>query len=257
MKKYLAAALMLTAAQFVPAQVAQAQQATPPAPVEAYYCNFLPGKSMKDLMPVAERQRQWSDKNAGEYSAWILTPAFAFDVGRTMPQVIWLGSTPNGNEFGKVASAWASSGGDIQSAFDAVVDCSMGHFLASSFEINAPEGIPGDGVVMFSQCNIADGSDAMKAVEAHKKLSQDMRALGTKGSTWAFFPMLGGRDGGFDYWGVSTFNSTQDYFDAYEVYMNGGGWQKFAQHLGGITSCNDTPPTVWNVKLVRKGNSQR
>lgn len=254
MKKYLAAALVFTAAQFGPAQTVQAQEAAPPAPVEAFYCNFIPGKGMKDLKPVAERMSNWAAKNDPTYSAWILTPMFAHG---KLPQVIWLGSNPNGNDFGKGMTNWLSSGTEIQAAFDAVVDCSMGHFLASSTEINAPEGIPGDGVVMFSQCTLAQGSDFSKAVAAHKMVSRDMRALGTKGSTWAFWPMLGGGDINFDYWGVSTFNSWQDYFNAYEIYVNGGGWQKFGQHLAGVTNCMEPTPTVWNVTLVRKGNSQR
>jgi hypothetical protein len=255
MKKYMAAALMFTAAQLVPAPVAQAQQATPPAPIEAFYCNFQDGKGMKDLQAVADRLKTWAAKNDPTYSAWILTPVFG--IGKQLPQVVWLGSNPNGNAFGKGLSAWLATGGDIQAAFDTVVDCSMGHFLASSTEINAPEGTPDDGVVMFSQCKLAQGSDFNKAVDAHKKLSQEMRALGTKGSSWAFWPMLGGGDIKFDYWGVTTFNSWQDYFDAYEVYVNGGGWQKFAQHLGGTTSCMQPTPTVWNVNLVRKGDGQR
>ena len=52
MKKYLAAAFVFTATQF--GQV-QAQEAPPPAPIEAFYCNFHDGKSMKDLEPVATR----------------------------------------------------------------------------------------------------------------------------------------------------------------------------------------------------------
>lgn len=252
MKKYLAAAFVFTATQF--GQV-QAQEAPPPAPIEAFYCNFHDGKSMKDLEPVATRLNNWAVENDPTYSAWILTPVFG--IGKQLPQVVWLGSNPSGNAFGKGLSAWLSTGRDIQTAFDAVIDCGMGHFLASSVEINAPEGIPGDGAVMFSQCKLENGANPVKAIEAHRALSRDMRSLGARNSNWAFFPMLGGGDIDFDYWGVSTFKSWQDYFDAYEIYVNGGGQQKFAQHLGGISNCNDPTPTVWNVKLVRKGSGQR
>jgi hypothetical protein len=43
-------------------------------------------------------------------------------------------------------------------------------------------------------------------------------------------------------------------FDANEIYVNGGGRNKFARHLGSITNRNDPAPRVCNVRLVRKGN---
>jgi hypothetical protein len=257
MKKLFAAALAFALLQTGLVRPVSAEDAVPAAPVEAFYCNFLPGKGMKDLMPVAEREKQWADKHSPGYSAWILTPMFFYDLGRSMPQVVWLGSTPSGREFGKMEEDFAASGQEIQKAFDAIVDCSMGRFLASSVEINAPEGIPGDGVVMFSQCSIAEGSNRMKAMDAHRKMSRDMRAMGSKGSQWAFFPMLGGRGVDFDYWGVTTFASAQDYFNAYEIYVNGGGWQKAAEIMNGAASCDRTPPTVWKVDLVRKGPARK
>jgi len=42
-----------------------------------------------------------------------------FGSPRELPQVVWPGSNPNGNEFGKGLSAWLATGGDIQQAFDA------------------------------------------------------------------------------------------------------------------------------------------
>jgi hypothetical protein len=126
--------------------------------------------------------------------------------------------------------------------------------LASSVEINAPDGSPGDGVVMFTECNIAQGSDWQKAIGAHKKYSAAMRSLGAKNSNWVFFPMLGGReDMDFDYWGVATFNNWSDYFAAYEIYVNGGGWQKGMEIMNGVASCAQGKATVWDVKLVRNG----
>jgi len=109
-------------------------------------------------------------------------------------------------------------------------------------------------VVMFAQCNIAEGSNWQKAVEAHKKASAAMRSLGGKNSNWLFFPMIGGSvDRKFDYWGVSTFNNWTDYFAAYEIYVSGGGWQKQMEIMQGVVSCDVGSPAVWDVKLVRKG----
>jgi hypothetical protein len=238
-------------------QPAQAQvpaaDGTPPAPVEAFYCNLKEGKTKKDVMQVAERFSKWADQNDPSAAAWVLTPQFG--MGAELPQLIWLGSNPSGSAFGKGLDAWRAGGGEIAAAFDTVVDCSMGHVLASSVEISAPDGPPGDGVVMFSQCKIDAGSDRMKAIAAHKAFAAAMRAMGSKGSNWLFFPMLGGGNPAYDYLGVSTFNNWSDYGAAYDLYVTGGGWQKAMETYKGVVNCNERPPTVWDVKLVRQGKS--
>jgi hypothetical protein len=233
---------------------AQGAKATPPAPVEAFYCNLKEGKSMKDLMQVADRFSKWADKNDPSYAAWIITPQFG--LGAQLPHLIWLGSWANGSEMGKGIAGYAADGRDLQDAFDGVIDCSMGHVLASSVEINAPDGPPGDGVVMFTECTIDDGSDWSKAVAAHKSFSGAMRSMGSKGSSWAFFPMLGGGDLAYDYLAVSTFGSWADYGAAYDMYVTGGGWQKAMETYKGVASCDKVPPTVWDVKLVHQGKPQ-
>lgn len=253
MKVKLAAVMMFTVVVSAWTQLTQAQDAAKPSPLEAFFCNMQPGKDMKDLMQVTERFNKWADKNDSGYSAWILTPAFGQFT--ELPQVVWLGSYETGTAMGKGQETWRASGGDLQKEFDSVLACGA-HSLASSVEVNAPDGPPGDGVVMFTQCSIADGSDWSKAVASHKRYSSSMRSMGAKNSNWMFFPMLGGEaERGFDYWGVSTFNSWADYFAAYEIYVNGGGWQEGMKALEGVATCEQGTPTVWDVKLVRNGAS--
>lgn len=253
MNRYLTAVLTCAVAIVAPLQATQAQEGSSAAVVEAFYCNLQEGKSMKDAVKAAEGFSKWADKHDTTYSAWILTPQFA--VGGDSPDMIWLGSNPNGNDFGKGMDTWQSSGGEVATALNAVMDCSMGHVLASSVEINAPDGPPGNGVVMFSECSFDDDGDWMKAVKAHKTFSGAMRKMGAKNSNWLFFPMLGGGGPEYDYLAVSTFNSWSDYFAAYEMYVNGGGWQKMVELMDDVASCNGNTPTVWDVKLVRQGAS--
>ena len=253
MKNYVKILLMVAVAVIPWTQSTQAQDGAKPGPVEAFFCKMQSGKSMKDLVQVSERFSKWAKKNDPGYSAWILTPQFAQYM--EVPQVIWLGSNTSGNDMGKGLDAWRASGGDIQEAFDSVISCG-GHSVASSVEINAPDGSPGDGVVMFTQCNMAEGSDWSKAVAAHKKYSAAMRSMGAKNSNWLFFPMLGASsEVDFDYWGVATFNSYTDFFAAYEIYVNGGGWQKGMELMNGVADCSMVSPSVWDVKLVRQGDS--
>lgn len=256
MRPMIAAVLTLTVAVFTWTQQVAAQQAGGSSPVEAFFCNMQEGKGMKDLMAVADRFAKWADKNDPEYSAWILTPRFAQFA--TTAQVVWLGSNPNGNSLGKGLDAWVSKGGELQEDFNEVISC-MAHGLAASVEINAPDGPPGDGVVMFTECSFAEGADPANAwnnvVAAHKSYSTTMRSMGAKNSNWLFFPMIGGdADRDFDYWGVSTFNSWGDYFAAYEMYVT-GGWKEGMKALAGKASCKAGSATVWDVKLVRQGAS--
>lgn len=220
----------------------------PPVPVEAFYCDLQDGKDMKDLVSVADRFAKWADKHDTGYSAWILTPAFGqFD---ELPQVIWLGSNQSGEAMGEGLDAWLQTGGDIQEAFDDVVACNA-HALASSTAVLAPEGPPHDGVVMFTQCNLTDEGNWMKAMQAHTASAQAMRDLGGQNSNWLFFPMLGGAALDFDYWSVATFADWASFFTAYELYVS-GGWQQVEQSLDGVAQCSGRTPTVWNAKLVRR-----
>lgn len=214
-------------------------------------CNIKDGKSHKDLMHAAGKIGKWSSKHDPSYNAWILTPQFTS--APNTPDFIWLGSDANGSAFGKGIDKWQKTGGDAAEAFNSVADCSGGHVLASSVTVNAPDGPPGDGVVMFTECHIADGSNWMKAVEAHKSFSAAMRGMGATGSNWMFFPMLGGAERTFSYYGVSTFKNWSDYGAAYDIYTTGGGYQKADAAYKGITDCNRATPTVWDVKLVHKG----
>ena len=255
MKKMLTAVMTVLTGSTLSVISAHAQesgaQSTGPSPVEAFYCDFQNGKSLKDLLPVAEKMSKWADQHDPSYAAWILTPQFGMDA--ELPDVIWLGSSPDGNAFGKGQDGWQQNGRDLQAAFDQVVDCSIGHVLASSSEISAPDGPPGDGVVMFTQCIIGEGSDWEKAINAHKQVASAMRTMGAKNSNWVFFPMLGGNNVDYDYLSVVTFKNWADFGAAYEIYVSGGGWQKSAELMSGVAECNQDTPTVWDVKLVHQG----
>ena len=252
MKNTIKLALGLAVSCFAWTPIAQSQEANAsPSPVEAFYCTMRDGKDMKDLMKAADRFSDWAKKNQPGYSAWILTPQFGQLA--ELPEVMWLGSDQSGDAFGKGLAAYRAGGGDIQGDFDEVVDCGA-HVMASSIEINAPDGPPGNGVVMFSQCSMDDDSDWADAVNAHTEYSSALRKLGAKNSNWLFFPMLGGEaDRDFDYWGVSTFGGWAEYFAAYEIYVNGGGWQKSMDLMDGVASCAQGTSTVWDVTLVRQG----
>ena len=92
MKAIARAVLMCDGSPLISQAVLAQDQQTKPAPLEAFFCKFQPGKGMADLLPVAQRFAKWADQQDTSYSAWILTPAFGQFT--ELPQVVWLGSKP-------------------------------------------------------------------------------------------------------------------------------------------------------------------
>jgi hypothetical protein len=217
-------------------------------PIEFFACEWRDGKGMSDLEKVAKKFNQWAEKRDTGYSAWILTPQFHdnldYDVG-------WLGSWPDANDFGRLQDAWMKEGRDIAADFDAVADCGDVHQMATSAVVNAPDGPPSDGLVMFSRCNLLEGVTPADALAAHRELAGVMRGMGSKGMSWLFYPMLGVSTD-LDYWSVLAFNSYTDLGAGLEMWTNGGGWERAASLLGPVEEC--AAPVVFDAKLVRSGD---
>lgn len=226
---------------------AVAQENTPAVPVEWWDCEFVDGKDFEDLEKVNARFNKWADKNMSDYSAWIMVPnlhsGVDYDFG-------WLGSWSSGASFGKGIDAFMQDQ-DMQDAFGEVIDCSGRHVMATSAVINAPDGPPDNGVVVFSACSHRDGKTFDDSYNAHKKMSDVMRGMGGKGASWLFYPGLGTAEE-LDYWSVIAFKSYSELGEATEMWTNGGGWKKGAEILGPVSSCESS--SVWNAYLVRGGN---
>ena len=226
---------------------ALAQENTPAVPVEWWDCNFVDGKDMEDLQKVNAKFNKWADKNMADYSAWIMMPnlhsGVDYDFG-------WLGSWSSGASFGKGVDAFMQAN-DMQDAFAEVIDCSSRHVMATSAVVNAPDGPPDNGVVIFAACSHREGKTFDDSYNAHKKMSEVMRGMGGKGASWIFYPGLGTAED-LDYWQVIAFKNYAELGETTEMWTNGGGWKKGAEILGPVTSCESS--SVWNAYLVRGGN---
>ena len=236
---------VLTGTSLLWGQSATGQEDGAVVPVEWYACSFRDGKDMEDLNKVTARFNKWADKNDPGYSAWLMFPnlhsGVEYDFG-------WLGSWASGADFGKGTDAFNQT--DLMSDFMEVIDCSMGHEMASSAVINAPDGPPDNGVVIFAGCTLEEGKNLNDSYAAHKTLSEAMQAMGGKGASWIFYPGLGSNVD-FDYWQVLAFKNYTDLGMATDMYTNGGGWKKSAEILEPVVSCGGT--SVWDARLVRAG----
>jgi len=249
MKKLLAVVVGFMVACTI--QLSFAQEERKGTPVEFYGCNWQDGKGMADLVKVGEKFSQWADKQESKYSAWILTPQFHTEVGF---DVGWLGGWPSGAEMGKSLDAWKAGGRELAADFNAVMDCSSNHEMATAVPINAPDGPGGSGSVIFAGCTLADGKMGADAIAAHVKVAAAMKAKGAKASSsWVFFPGLGARDYDFDYWQVITFQNYSDFGATNDIYINGGGWEEVMGIMKGVARCSGA--VMFDATLVRNGNS--
>lgn len=219
---------------------------TSAAPVDFRACNFRDGKTMDDLDKVSAKFRDYAKKNDLAYSAWVLVPEYQtgidFDIG-------WLGAWPNSEAFGVGMERWKSTGKQLQMEFDQVIDCSGRHEMALSKPINAPQGTPEDGVLMFYACSLKEGIDVDQAYAAHLEAGTDMKAMGSLAVSWMFLPAAGVAEMDFDYYHVLGFYRYSDLGATMEMYFNGGGIQKQQASLGKVSSC--ATPTVFDAISVR------
>lgn len=246
MKKLIsAAAAAVTAATLgAPAVAANGINGVTAAPVDFRACNLKEGKTWKDLDKATTTFREYTNKNDFDYAAWTLHPEFEVDVEFDFG---WLGAWSNAESYGVSTEHWKTHGREIYAEMAEVMDCTLSHQLALSVPINAPEGTPANGVLMFYPCTLEEGKSFSDAYSAHLNLGTAMKGLGSLGVSWLFQPALGG--GTVDYYHVVGFYRYSDMGATMELYANRGGMQQFGKHLSGVTSCGR--PTVYDAVSVR------
>jgi hypothetical protein len=254
MKKVLSRVIVVFAVALGGARFAQAEEPVPLAvPVNFYACSYMDGKNMSDFREVIEKFDRFATRYDAKYSAWTLTPSFYtakdyFDVG-------WMGTWPNGKEYGESQDNWVKHGGEMIRAFDEVVDCTSTHQeLISSVVVYSPDGPPANGVVMFAPCTLLEGKTLNDAYQASKTMADIMVGMGSKANQFMFYPSLGSGEIDFDFWRVTTFNNYTELGIAADTFYNGGGWNKTREILGSVASCGS--PTVYDANLARSGNTR-
>lgn len=232
-------------------QVVAADWSAAASPVDFRACNFREGKNMGDLDKVTAKFREYANKNDFKYSAWTLTPQYQTAAGF---DIAWLGAWPNGEAFGVSMERWMRDARDLQAEFDQVIDCSSRHELAVSRPINAPEGTPEDGVLMFYACQLHDGKSLAEAYKAHLDAGTAMKGMGSLAVSWMFQPAVGAGDTDVDYYHVLGFYRYSDLGATMEMYVNGGGRKKQQEFLGKVSSCET--PTVFDAISVRAADER-
>ena len=226
--------------------VSSASAAPTAAPVDYRACHFRDGKTMKDLDKVTAKFREYAKKGDSGYAAWTLTPQFQTNLPM---DVAWMGAWPDAEAFGVSMERWMKEGGELRKEFAEVVDCGNRHLLAASYPINAPDGVPEDGMWLFAACDLKDGVSIEQAYTAHLEAGQLMKAMGSLSTSWMMVPGIGAGPNDPDYYHALVFYRYSDLGASLEVFLNGGGQQKRNAVLNKVSSCE--APVLFDAVSVR------
>lgn len=240
-----AATVLMLSLGWQPSSVSAAD-AVKANPVDFRTCNFREGKDMLDLQPALVNFRNYAKQKDTGYAAWMLIPELhsesGFDFG-------WLGAWPDGIAYGVSMERWKKKGNAVAAEISTVVDCSSHHEMAMSRPINAPDGTPEDGVVLFYSCNLNDGKAIEDAYKAHLEFGQTMKAKGSLSVSWFYTPAAGAGAESPDYYHVVGFYRYSDLGDTMEMFVNRGGVKIRQELIDPVATCRT--PNVYDAISVR------
>ena len=207
-------------------------------PVETYTCTYNDGQSPADLDKVIE---DWNDYMDGQgvdnYFAMTVTPQYfggeTFDVG-------WLASSPTAEELGAGTDSWMTDGREHAAAFATVLTCDS-HSNFATMSVKEPPEKPtpdDDPVLSFANCSAVDGKSMDDVFTAMDAWTEYTTANGYRNGEWVMFPAYGVDDVDFDFKLVNGYDNHTDMGKDYDLYANGGGYQKHAELLGGVMRCD-------------------
>jgi hypothetical protein len=218
-------------------------------PVELFACSFRDGKDAGDLDRVVDRWNRFMDeRSVDSYSAWLLTPYYYgpeqdFDM-------VWMGASTDGNAMGAGTHQWLTEGGDLQEAFDEVVDCSA-HVGLASAQYKAPPGneTPRSSVLTMMDCELNEGKRYSDVKAAELKWAEYQSEAGSENGTWHWFPTFGGGDAEYDYKVVTAYASFVELGADWEQFSNGGGRAASMDIFDDVDECDDA--RVYVARSIR------
>ncbi len=208
-------------------------------PVDTYTCSYNEGKGPADLDAVIDGWNAWMDEQGMDnYYAMTMTPHYygpeTFDVG-------WLGFAPTAEELGAGADNYAVNGQAQAAAFGSAITCDTHSNFASMTVKEPPERASPDSLVLaFSDCSVADGVSMSDVFAGLDQWSAYQIEQSYQNGSWVFFPAYGGGGEEFDLKMVSAWDSHADRGKDYDLYANGGGYQKRGEIMGDMLSCDSS-----------------
>lgn len=224
------------------ANVAQAdshegEQLEPASPIELFTCKYNEGMGPADYDAAVEKFNDWADEQGlDDYTAWRLAPYYSgpeqeFDT-------IWLGGSPSSASMGRAQDAWLATGGKVQDAFNAVSTCDAHvNFATLQFKTPPKRENPGNVVISFTDCTMADGVKFDDLVSPLMAWAEYREGHGSSSGMWVLFPAYGGGGEEFDFKFVASWQNLEEQGADYDQY-NQSGWEKANELFEDKVSCD-------------------
>jgi hypothetical protein len=217
-------------------------------PVDIFACNYKEGKGSADLdAATATWSAYMDDRDADDYAAWTMTKHYAsadqdFDVA-------WLGAHKNGTSMGEGADDWLANGGEAAAAFGEVLTCDMsGNYASRMFKAPPDGNIPGDGVLVFSNCSLKDGARYEDVVAATNSWAGILAEAGSPAAMYHWYPVFGTGEDDIGWKVITAYPNHAEFGKNYDR-MAGGLYLTSQELFGDLAECDIA--RVYNVKSRR------
>ncbi len=253
MKQQILAAVSAAAVLMVLNNVCSAQVSSDAmgkvVPVEIYACSYNSGMGPADLDKVVARWNKYMDDSKNDsYAAWTLTPYY-FTAAQEF-DVLWMGAFKDGNAMGAGLDDYMQNGGEIQAAFDKVLECNAHIGLSSAmYKVPPNNATPASGVISMMDCKLNEGHEYAEVQAAELKWVSHLTAAGASNGYWHWFPAFGGGDADYDYKIVNAYANFTELGASIEHVANGGGREVSREIFGDIDECDDA--RVYRAKSRR------
>lgn len=211
----------------------------PASPIELFACSYNEGKGPADLNKVADAWNAWADRqDLADYSAWTLVPYYSgpdqeFDL-------LWLGGSQKAASLGRAQDLWLATGGKEMEAFDDVMTCNMhANFATLRFKKPPKRENPGNIVISFTDCTMAEGVDFDDLVPNLMQWADYRESHGSTSGMWVLFPAYGGGGEEFDFKFVTAWQNLEEQGADYDQY-NESGWKKGNELFQDKVSCDSS-----------------
>ena len=218
-------------------------------PVEAFVCHYNEGKGPDDLQDAIDAWNEWMDENGHHnYFALVVTPQY---FGELNMDFGWLGTSPTGAELGAGTDSFRNNGAEIGMKFAEASNCSS-HINFASANVKAPPGNepPENLVLSFSDCKVNEGNEWPAVFDALDVWAAYQTEQGSRNGSWVMFPAYGESDGDYDFKYVHSYANHEAMGQWWDIYGNGGGWQKAGEVFAGMLDCDS--PRVYDARVVRR-----
>ena len=221
----------------------------PPAPVmEAYTCNFNPGKDMDDLMAARDNFVKQTDKAGIKLGGSYL---FSLFKGNLPFELVWMNPHDSLAAFAAATEEQAASSAvvDALARFETVVDCTANlNNVTPVFNRDdaAPDGEPG--FVSAYACNTHPGIGPVEVQDLRNHIAREMGGLGDNAPEFMFTmnPITSGPTSA-DVILFAVNDSVSSWVNFTTAIQSSPGGPNLGRHFQAVAECE---LALWNTQRV-------